>query len=111
MVDGNTLNGTLAEAVPYKTESQRFLRVLFGRKIVIFGVVVILLVVLTAIFVPWLAPYDPYDQDLSQSLALPSAQHLLGTDALGRDTLSRLIFGSRNSLLVGVVALVIAAAV
>jgi len=111
MADGNTLNETLAEAAPYRTEGQRFLRVLFSRKIVIFGVVVILLVVLTAIFAPWLAPFDPYDQDLSQSLSLPSTQHLLGTDALGRDTLSRLIFGSRNSLLVGVVALVIAAAV
>ena len=76
-----------------------------------FGVVIILLVILTAIFAPFLAPYDPYDQDLSQSLSQPSSQHLLGTDALGRDTLSRLIFGSSNSLMVGIVALVIAAAV
>jgi peptide/nickel transport system permease protein len=91
--------------------SRYFIRVLFGRGIVIFGVVIILLVVVVAIFAPQLAPYNPYDQDLSQSLLQPSSQHLLGTDNLGRDTLSRLIFGSRNSLMVGVVALGIAAVV
>ena len=77
----------------------------------IFGVVIILLVVFTAIFAPLLAPYDPYDQNLSESLVKPSSHHLLGTDSLGRDTLSRLIYGSRNSLLVGVVALGIAASI
>jgi peptide/nickel transport system permease protein len=91
------------------SEVKRFLRVLFGRPLVIFGVVIILLVIITAIFAPLLAPYDPYNQDLLVSLAKPSAQHLLGTDQLGRDTLSRLIYGTRNSLLVGVVALGIAA--
>jgi peptide/nickel transport system permease protein len=111
MAEGSTLNGTLMNAPSRISERQRFMRVLFSRKIVIFGSVVIALVILTAIFAPLLAPYDPYDQDLSSSLALPSNQHLLGTDALGRDTLSRLIFGSRNSLMVGVVALAIAAAV
>jgi peptide/nickel transport system permease protein len=90
---------------------RRFLRVLFGRGLVIFGVVVILLAVIMAIFAPFLAPYNPYDQDLSQSLVQPNAHHLLGTDSLGRDTLSRLIYGSRNSLLVGVVALAIAATI
>jgi len=95
----------------HTSETRRFLRVLFGRALVIFGVVIILLVIITAIFAPLLAPYDPYDQDLSVSLAKPSAQHILGTDQLGRDTLSRLIYGTRNSLLVGVVALGIAAVV
>jgi peptide/nickel transport system permease protein len=90
---------------------RRFFRVLFSRGLVLFGVVIILLAVFTAIFAPFLAPYDPYDQDLAQSLQKPSAHHLLGTDSLGRDTLSRLIYGSRNSLLVGVVALGIAASI
>jgi peptide/nickel transport system permease protein len=91
------------------SEFRRFWRILFGRGLVIFGIVIILLVIATAIFAPLLAPYDPYDQNLSQSLKAPSTQHILGTDALGRDTLSRLIYGSRNSLMVGVVALCIAA--
>jgi peptide/nickel transport system permease protein len=105
---------TIIEAIgmtPHVSESRRFLRVLFSRGLVVFGVVIILLVVLTAVFAPLLAPFDPYDQNLSQSLVKPSAHHLLGTDSLGRDTLSRLIYGSRNSLLIGVVALGIAAAI
>jgi peptide/nickel transport system permease protein len=101
----------IAPSPPRTSEAKRFLRVLFGRPLVVFGVVIILLVVLTAIFAPLLAPYDPYNQDLSVWLTKPSAQHILGTDQLGRDTLSRLIYGSRNSLLVGVVALGIAAIV
>jgi peptide/nickel transport system permease protein len=101
-----------AEAIEIKSRSgefSRFLRVLFGRGLVIFGAVIILLVIATAIFAPLLAPYNPYDQDLSKSLAKPSSAHWLGTDSLGRDTLSRLIYGTRNSLLVGIVALGIAA--
>lgn len=63
---------------------------------------------LTAIFAPWLARYDPYKQNLREVLQSPSAQHWLGTDTIGRDVLSRVIYGTRNSLLVGVVALGIA---
>jgi peptide/nickel transport system permease protein len=98
------------EAVPFQTsERGRFLRVLFKRPIVTVSAVFILLVIIVAIFGPWLAPYDPYDQNLSQSLSHPSLTHLLGTDSLGRDSLSRLIYGSRNSLMVGIVALGVAA--
>ncbi len=82
-----------------------------SRGVVIFGIIVILILVLSAICAPWLAPYDPYDQKLDQTLQQPSREHLLGTDALGRDTLSRIIFGARNSLMVGLVALCIAATV
>jgi len=65
------------------------------------GLVVVGLVILVAIFAPFIAPY-PYDkQDLMNSYAGPSAEHLLGTDKFGRDTLSRLIWGSRNSLVMG----------
>jgi peptide/nickel transport system permease protein len=77
---------------------------------VILGLVIILLAIFTAIFAPYLAPYDPYNQDLSQTLLRPSTGHLLGTDAIGRDLLSRLIYGSRNSLMVGIIALGVAAA-
>jgi peptide/nickel transport system permease protein len=102
----NTSSGAMST-----NELRRFFRVLFSRPLVIFGAVVILLVIIVASFAPLLAPYDPYEQDLSQSLVKPSSTHWLGTDSLGRDTLSRLIYGSRNSLLVGVVALGIAAVI
>ena len=54
---------------------------------------------LVAIFAPLLAPYDPNAVDLGNTLAPPSSEHLLGTDASGRDILSRLIYGTRTSLL------------
>ncbi|MER7765061.1 ABC transporter permease [Streptomyces sp. NPDC097619] len=64
------------------------------------------LVVLAALTAPWLAPHDPNAVDLGQALAGPSADHPLGVDAAGRDTLSRLLLGARTSLLgpLGVVA-------
>ena len=109
MTEADSLQIKPIETAPRTSESRRIRRVLFSRGVVVFGVVIILLVAIVAIFAPLLAPYDPYDQNLSHSLAKPSGEHLLGADTLGRDTLSRLIYGSRNSLLVGVVALGIAA--
>jgi peptide/nickel transport system permease protein len=81
---------------------QRFLRVFLGRKVVIFGAVVILILILVALAADLITPYDPYQQNLREALKQPSDAHLLGTDALGRDTLSRIIYGSRTSLAVGI---------
>jgi peptide/nickel transport system permease protein len=92
------------------SEGRRILRVMFGRKLVVFGLVVIFAFIIVAGLAPQIAPYDPYQQNLQQTLQQPSWGHLLGTDALGRDTLSRVIFGARTSLMVGVVSVGIAAA-
>ena len=70
-------------------------------KFAVAGLVVIVLVLLMAIFAPLLAPYSYDAQDLTKSYMKPCAEHLLGTDKFGRDTLSRLIWGSRNSLKMG----------
>ena len=94
---------------PRTTEFRRVVRVLLGRWVVVFGLVVILATVVAAIFAPQLAPYNPYDINLKETLAQPSGEHLLGTDALGRDSLSRIIYGARTALLIGVVAVGIAA--
>jgi peptide/nickel transport system permease protein len=83
----------------------RFRRVFFGRKIVVFGLVIIMILVIAAIFAPFIAPYDPYKTDMAHPLLQPSSTHLLGTDSLGRDTLSRVIFGARVSLIVGISAI------
>lgn len=61
-----------------------------------------------AVFAPWIAPYDPLEQDIVNRLMPPSAEHLLGTDTYGRDVLSRLIYGTRISLLVGFAAVAVA---
>ena len=89
------------EAPPRVSAWRRFGRVFLQRKLVIFGLGVLSLLVFTAIFAEWLAPYDPYRGNLADSLVPPSRQYLLGTDIQGRDTLSRLIFGARTTLLVG----------
>jgi peptide/nickel transport system permease protein len=65
------------------------------------GVVLVILFTLFALFAPWIAPQDPAYIDLPNRLAPPSAMHWCGTDELGRDILSRLIYGSRISMLVG----------
>ena len=65
------------------------------------GAVLVLLFVLCAAFAPWLAPHDPAQIDLPARLMGPSQAHWFGTDELGRDTLSRIIFGARISMLVG----------
>lgn len=70
------------------------------------GIVIIGLFILGAVLVPWLVPYDPYEIRLSEQLAPPSAEHLLGQDANGSDILSRLLYGARISLTVGVVVVV-----
>ncbi|MFN8517146.1 MAG: ABC transporter permease [Thermomicrobiales bacterium] len=69
-----------------------------------FGLGAITLLFLIAIFAPLVAPYDPLEQDGRAELMGPSSAHLFGTDELGRDLLSRVIYGSRTSLMVGVLA-------
>jgi ABC-type dipeptide/oligopeptide/nickel transport system permease subunit len=90
-------------------ETRRILRVLVGRRIVVFGLIIISLTLIAAIFAPFLAPYDPYMPSLENRVLGPSSEHLLGTDSLGRDTLSRLIYGTRTSLIVGVGSVGVAA--
>ncbi|WP_371366843.1 Glutathione transport system permease protein GsiD [Sporomusa rhizae] len=67
----------------------------------LFGLFTFLVLVIAglAVLAPWLAPYDPYDAVMRQSLQAPSAEHLFGTDKLGRDCLSRILYGTRTSLL------------
>jgi ABC-type dipeptide/oligopeptide/nickel transport system permease subunit len=75
------------------------------------GFFIILFLVATAAFAPLLAPYEPYEQDLYNVLSGPSAAHWLGTDNVGRDLLSRFLYGGRVSLLLGLVSTLLAAAI
>ena len=99
----------LLEVQPRTSGVRRFVGVFLGRKVVIFGAVIILLLIFVAIFASFIAPYDPYQQNLRESLQQPSSAHLLGTDPLGRDTLSRIIYGTRASLAVGFISVSVAA--
>ena len=73
-----------------------------------FGTIIVLIFALTAIFAPYLTPYDPEKIDLDMMLQPPSAKHLLGTDELGRDLMTRIFYGSRVSLSIGVMAMALA---
>jgi len=92
----------LSEIAPAQSEFRRVIRVFFGRKLAVVGLVLIAFLIITAIFAPWLAPYPPNDIDMLQTLAKPSAEHWLGTDNLGRDVLSRIIYGARTSMIIAV---------
>jgi peptide/nickel transport system permease protein len=89
------------------SEWKRFRRVFFAKAAVVIGLVVLLLFFFTAIFAPQLAPYDPYLPVGADSLAQPSTEHWLGCDLLGRDTLSRLIYGSRTAIEVGFISVAV----
>ncbi|MFP3569067.1 ABC transporter permease [Paraburkholderia sp. SIMBA_030] len=74
----------------------------------VFGAALVLLIVLMAVFAPWLSHYDPVQASFMTVRQAPSAAHWFGTDELGRDVLSRLLWGARASLLAGVVSVCIA---
>ncbi|GAB1401636.1 ABC transporter permease [Elusimicrobiota bacterium] len=80
---------------------------LLKNKFAVLGLSLIMLLVITAIFAPVIAPYTQSEQNLYERLLPPSQQHLFGTDDLGRDVFSRMLYGSRISLAVGFIAVLI----
>ncbi|MEQ6390886.1 ABC transporter permease [Bacillaceae bacterium S4-13-58] len=88
---------------------KQFLIKLFQNKMSLFGGGIVGAFILIAFLAPLIAPYDPFAIDLMNKLQTPTWDHLLGTDDKGRDILSRIIYGSRLSLMVGVVSVFIGA--
>lgn len=87
------------------------MRKILANPLALAGFVIIATILLLALFAPFIAPFDPDAIDVKAILLSPSSQHLMGTDGLGRDVFSRMLFGARISLLVGVVAVGIATAI
>ena len=81
---------------------------LISNKLSLYSCIYIILIIFLALITPFIAPYDYAYQDLDLGASGPSAQHLLGTDTLGRDLLTRMLYGSRISLLVGFLATLVA---
>jgi len=94
-----------------ESPSGRMLRRLLRRKGAVLGLLVIALFVALAVLAPFVAPYDPTAQTWTAVRKAPSAAHWFGTDDVGRDILSRVIYGARASLLAGVVSVAIAIAI
>jgi peptide/nickel transport system permease protein len=84
-----------------------FLSALANTKTGLFGAFIVLLMFFLAIFAPWIAPYDPTLIDVPNRLQPPNLSHWMGTDLAGRDVLSRLMWGARPSLQVGILAVLI----
>lgn len=91
-----------------RSARNRALRRLLRSKTALFGLAVMLLFVAVAVFAPYLAPYDPARTDFLSVRQPPSAEYRLGSDDVGRDVLSRVIYGARASLMAGVVSVAIA---
>ena len=98
-------------SVETRSRRQDFLRTFFSNRLAVFGTVVMGIFMLMAIFAPLIAPYSPLQQNLLEKFARPSQAHLMGQDELGRDILSRVIYGARISLTAGLAAVGIATAV
>lgn len=84
------------------------LRQFFRHKMAVFGMILMAVILFSVIFVDMITPYDPEEPDLSNMLSPPSLIHPLGTDELGRDLLTRTLYGGRVSLIVGVFAMLVA---
>jgi len=80
---------------------------LFRRRVVLAGAAILAVVALAALLAPWIAPYDPMALKVLDRLQSPRATHWFGTDELGRDVFSRVIFGARYSLLIGALVVVV----
>jgi peptide/nickel transport system permease protein len=103
ITQGNT--SEFIKIVPRRASRIRyFTKVFLSRPLVTIGLIIILVNIVAAIFSPFIAPDDPYQINIKEALLQPNSQHLLGTDALGRDTLSRLIYGTRTSLTIAILA-------
>ena len=98
----------IGEAETWKDQAKTLIR---QNKLAAASAVLILLIILAAVFAPFVAPYDHLAQSLTDRLQTPSMAHWLGTDELGRDVLSRIIFGARISLTIGLVPTLISMAI
>jgi len=102
------VNASLPEAEKAYSFWKDFWRRFRRNRVALASLIFLVILVLVALLAPWLAPYDPYLGDMPNALQGPSQEHWLGTDELGRDILSRIIYGARISLRVGFLAVAIA---
>jgi peptide/nickel transport system permease protein len=101
-------DAVVSTGVETRSRWQDFRRVFFSNRLALLGAVVMSLFILIAIFAPLIAPYDPLQQNLAGKFAPPSRAHPFGQDELGRDILSRVIYGARISLTAGLAAVAVA---
>lgn len=100
---------TLADTnAPKRTKTASLLRLARKNKLSAFGLLMFTLIVLASAFAPFISPHDPLDQNIVDRLQDRSAEYILGTDTFGRDTFTRILYGLRVSLLIGLTSTFIA---
>ena len=97
------MHETITKNIEVRPSFERIIRRLKRNRLVIIGAAVILILLFAGLFAPFIAPHSPIEQNLSYRLLLPNMKYPLGTDNLGRCILSRLIYGTRISLRIGVI--------
>ena len=107
----NEVDAAELEIPPRLNEFRRVVGVFLRRPVALVGLVIIVALIIIAIFAPFMTPYDPYKVTTQESLLQPSWEHLLGTDFLGRDLLTRILYGSRTSLIIGIGAVGVGSAI
>src|SRR5262245_44733626 len=86
---------------PKRTVWQHSLAFVRRQPLGTFGLVIVVVMFLAGVFAPWIAPFDPEENDFNAMMQAPNLIHWLGTDQLGRDIFSRLVYGARTALIVG----------
>ena len=109
----STAPGALAAPLPGRLRRQpvsvgRIGLIVRAHPLGVVGLIIVVLMLLVALLAPILAPYDPFATDVRSRLQPPSAAHWFGTDQIGRDILSRVIYGARVSVLVGILSVLVA---
>jgi len=92
-----------------RSHTLEFIKSMLRNRLAAFGAVIILILLFAALFAPWVAPHNPEEQFSADARQPPSAQYFFGTDTIGRDNFSRIVYGTRVSLLVGVTSMALAA--
>lgn len=107
----STTNLVMSSSKPEKTEKTYLILETLQRMVkgpgALLGTILFIIIVLSCIFAGWIAPYNPTDMDLAHMFSPPSRDHLLGTDGFGRDVMSRLLYGGRFSLALGISASIV----
>jgi len=93
-------------AVSARQRRHRLVRSILRNRNLVIGGTMMLLLIGAAVFAPWIAPYDPIEQNTRNALQAPNTEHLFGTDNFGRDVFSRVIYGARIDLRVGFIAVI-----
>jgi peptide/nickel transport system permease protein len=101
-------DAVVSTGVETRSRRQDFRRVFISNRLALLGAAVMAVFILMAVFAPLIAPYDPLQQELTEKFAPPSRAHPFGQDELGRDILSRVIYGARISLTAGLAAVAVA---